>query len=57
MKGEHLHADVYDVAFITVAAIVGINVIRLAAAWAVQRGGMLGQVGATVGGLVRFGGQ
>lgn len=54
---EHLHADIEDVVFITVAAIVGLNVVRLAAAWAVQRGGWVGSVGTTVGGLVRFGGQ
>jgi hypothetical protein len=53
----HVHADLEDALYITVVAIVGINVVRLAAAWAVQRGGWVGSVGQTVGGLVRLGGQ
>lgn len=54
---QHLHADIEDVLWITVAAIVGINVVRLGSAWLVQRGGALGSIGTTIGGLVRFGGQ
>lgn len=54
MKGEHIHADIEDVVFITVCAIVGFNVVRLAAAWMVQKGGTVGQIGSTIGGLVHF---
>lgn len=56
MKGEHLHSGIEDVIFVTIAAIVGFNVVRLSAAWLVQRGGTAEKVGSVMGGLVRFGG-
>ncbi len=54
MENEHFHHDVISVAWITAAAIVGINVLRLLAAWLLQRGGMLGTAGHAIGSLTTF---
>jgi hypothetical protein len=51
---EHLHSDVVTFAVITVYAIIGLNLVKLSAAWvANQPWG--GKVGKAVGGLVTFG--
>lgn len=55
MDKEHLHADIIDIALVTVMALIGFNVIRLGSAWLVQRGGRAGQFGETLGALVHFG--
>ncbi len=51
---DHLHSGIEDAVFIVLVAIVGINVVRLASAWLVQRGGIAMRVGETTGALVKF---
>jgi len=50
---NHWHASIDNVVFITVASIVGWNVIRLGAAWMVKRGGSLETAGSAIGALVK----
>lgn len=47
----HFHHDAIEVAYITLAALVGINLLKLAAAWLVTRGGFLGAGGQAIGSL------
>ena len=54
MEG-HFHHDVVSVAWITAAAIVGINVLRLIAAWLAGRSGVLATAGTAIGSLTTFG--
>ncbi len=53
MEG-HFHHDVVELAWITAAAVVGINLLRLLAAWLLQRGGLVGTLGQTLGSLTTF---
>lgn len=56
-SGDHLHSGVVAVLWVTVAAVVGINLWRLAAAKAVSSGNpALQSAGKAAGALVHFGG-
>lgn len=52
----HFHHDVIEVAWITAAAVVGINVLRILAAWLLQRGGALATGGHAIASLTTFSG-
>lgn len=51
----HWHLGVDHVLIYGVSAIVVINLIRIIAAWMVNRGGTLETAGTVLGGLVHFG--
>lgn len=51
---EHLHSDIVTFAVVTVYAIIGLNLVKLGAAWLATRSATAG-VGKAIGGLVTFG--
>ncbi len=56
MGDGHFHHDAVSVAWITLSAIVGINVLRLFAAWLLNRGRLAGTAGQAIGSLTTFSG-
>ena len=51
---EHIHSDILTLGIVTVYAIIGLNLVRIGAAWmANQPWGA--KAGKAVGGLVTFG--
>lgn len=52
----HFHHDLISVSWITLSAIVGINVLRLLAAWLLSRGSLGGTLGQAIGSLTTFSG-
>lgn len=56
-SGDHLHSGVVAFVWVTVAAVVGINLWRLVAAKAVtSSNGVISSTGRAAGALVHFGG-
>lgn len=51
----HWHLGVDHVLIYGLSAIVVINLVRIIAAWMVNRGGKLETAGTVIGGLVHFG--
>lgn len=48
---EHFHHDIVSAAYITAVAVLGINVLRIVAAWLLSRGIGFGK---TLGSVVAF---
>lgn len=50
---EHWHTSVDAILFAGISAIIVINLVRIIAAKAASRGGTLGQIGQSLGALVK----
>lgn len=51
---EHIHSDIVTAAVVTVYAIIGLNLVKLGAAWLANQEATA-KVGKAIGGLVTFG--